>query len=163
MKLSEGIEWAVHCLVVLAGLPDGGALPAARLAEYHGVPAPYLAKHLQALSRAGLLRSESGPRGGYRLARDAASITLLDVVRAIEGEEPAFRCTEIRQRGPAAVDAGQYVKPCVVHAAMSRAEAAWRHELARQTVADLVGRAMAQIPEESARKAGRWIAEIQGG
>ena len=52
---------------------DGaGCGDATRLAEYHGVPAPYLAKHLQALSRAGIVESSPGPRGGYRLARPAA-------------------------------------------------------------------------------------------
>src|ERR1700759_4060831 len=98
MRMSEGVEWAAHCVVLLARLPEGAALPASRLAEYHGVPAPYLAKALQALARAGLVTSKAGRRGGYRLTRDPAQITLLDVVNAVEGDEPAFRCTEIRQR-----------------------------------------------------------------
>ncbi len=105
MKLSEGVEWGLHCAVVLAVLPPGTALPAARLGEFHGVPAAYLAKHLQAMSRAGLLESVGGPRGGYRLARPAAGISVLDVVEAIDGEMPAFRCTEIRRRGPSALPA----------------------------------------------------------
>ena len=50
--------------------------------------------------RAGVLETVKGPRGGYRLARPAAEITVLDVVEAIDGDEPAFRCTEIRRRGP---------------------------------------------------------------
>ena len=69
MKLSDGVEWGVHVTTLLAVLPPDRALPAAKLAEYHGVPAAYLAKHLQALSRAGILVSVQGPRGGYRLAR----------------------------------------------------------------------------------------------
>ena len=52
MRLSDGVEWGVHVCVLLAALPDGAALPAAKLAEYHGVPAPYLAKHLQVLAGA---------------------------------------------------------------------------------------------------------------
>ena len=103
MKLSDGVEWGVHACVVLAVLPPDAALPAARLAEYHGVPSAYLAKHLQALARAGVLETVKGPRGGYRLARPATDITVLDVVEAIDGDEPAFRCTEIRRRGPSAV------------------------------------------------------------
>src|SRR3982750_2796243 len=103
MKLSDGVEWAVHCATVLALLPKGMAMPAARLAEFHGVPAAYLAKHLQALARAGIVEAAQGPKGGYRLGRPAADIPLLDVVVAVEGDEPAFRCSEIRQRGPAAI------------------------------------------------------------
>jgi Rrf2 family protein len=157
MRLSEGVEWTVHCLVVLASLPADAALPASRLAEFHGVPHPYLAKHLQALARAGLVRSDPGPRGGYRLGRSADDINLLDVVQAIEGHEPAFRCTEIRQRGPAAVTPDSYVKPCQVHLAMARAEQAWRQVLASETLADLAERASRQIPPESSRKAERWL------
>src|ERR1700704_2312596 len=103
MRLSDGVEWGVHVCVVLAALPDDAALPAARLAEYHGIPAAYLAKHLQSLSRAGIVESVPGPGGGYRLARPAEKISVLDIVQAIEGSAPAFRCTEIRRRGPAAV------------------------------------------------------------
>jgi DNA-binding IscR family transcriptional regulator len=62
MRMSDGVEWAVHCATILGALPDGVALSAARLAEYHGVPAPYLAKHLQGLTRAGVFVAVPGPR-----------------------------------------------------------------------------------------------------
>src|SRR5688572_29989943 len=104
MRMSEGIEWAIHCCAVLAVVPPDVALPAGRLAEFHGVPPAYLAKHLQALASAGILESVAGRRGGYRLGRPASAIRLLDVVDAVEGGDPAFTCTEIRQRGPAALD-----------------------------------------------------------
>ena len=68
MRLSDGVEWGVHACTILAVLPPDRALPAAKLAEYHGVPAAYLAKHLQSLARAGVLETVKGPRGGYRLA-----------------------------------------------------------------------------------------------
>ena len=108
MRMSDGVEWGVHACTLLATLPARGALPAAKLAEYHGVPAAYLAKHLQALARDGVLETVKGARGGYRLARPAADITLADVVEAIDGDEPAFRCTEIRRRGPTAMPAREY-------------------------------------------------------
>src|SRR6187455_675775 len=114
MQLGQGVEWAVHCCTVLALVPPERTLPAARLAEYHGVPPAYLAKHLQALSQAGIVESVAGRRGGYRLARPAAAITVLDVVEAVEGSAPAFRCTEIRQRGPAAVASREYRAPCTI-------------------------------------------------
>ena len=126
MKLSDGVEWGVHVTTLLAVLPPERALPAAKLAEYHGVPAAYLAKHLQALSRGGILESVQGPRGGYRLARPASAITVLDVVEAIDGAEPAFRCTEIRRRGPTAQPASAYRLACGIHRAMDEADAAWR-------------------------------------
>ena len=77
MRLTEGVEWAVHCVLLLTALPEGATLPASRLAEYHDLPAPYLAKSLQALAGAGIVASAPGRRGGYRLGRPAAEITLL--------------------------------------------------------------------------------------
>jgi Rrf2 family protein len=138
MKLSDGVEQSIHSVLMLAGLAEGSVLAAAALAEFHGVSASYLLKHLQALANAGILQSVPGPRGGYRLARPPGSISLLDIVLAIEGTGPAFRCAEIRQRGPAPL-AAKYVKaPCGVNAAMLRAEQAYRAELRNVTVADLV-------------------------
>src|ERR1700753_4198013 len=100
MKLSDGVEQAIHCVAVLAGLSADGVLSAAALAEFHGVSTSYLLKHLQALSGAGILETTPGPKGGYRLARAPEKISLLDIVLAVEGASPAFRCSEIRQRGP---------------------------------------------------------------
>src|SRR5665213_1798782 len=137
MKMNEGVDWAVHCAVLLAALPEGTSLPAARLAEYHGIPAPYLAKSLQALMHAGIVESTTGRFGGYRLAQDPSAITLLHVVQAIEGSDPMFRCTEIRRRGPTRVAARHYPPMCGIASAMQRAEQAWQDELNRTSVADL--------------------------
>src|SRR3954466_11696343 len=80
-------------------------VPAARLAEFHDVWASYLAKQLQGLSRAGLVRSVQGQSGGYLLTRAASEITVLDVVEAVDGDGRTFVCTEVRQRGPPAAGA----------------------------------------------------------
>ncbi|MDX8152984.1 Rrf2 family transcriptional regulator [Patulibacter brassicae] len=135
MKLSGGVEWGLHCCLSLS--QARAPVPAARLAELHGVSPTYLAKHLQALARAGLVRSTQGKDGGYALTRDAAEISLLDVVRAIDGEAPAFRCTEIRQRGPLAAPPSACVRPCAIARAMLAAEDAWRTALADVSIADL--------------------------
>ena len=58
MKMSAGVEWAVHCCVVLSQADE--PVSAQRLAEFHGVSRTYLAKHLQQLSRAGLVASHRG-------------------------------------------------------------------------------------------------------
>jgi Rrf2 family protein len=160
MRLGEGVEWALHCTTVLALVPPDMAMAGAHLADFHGVPTAYLAKALQALSRAGLVESTPGRRGGYRLARPAAEITLLDVVLAVEGDEPAFRCSEIRRRGPAAMPARFYPHPCGIAAAMWRAEDAWRASLRETTVADILGSLMQSVSPESAAKAATWMQEV---
>lgn len=138
MKLGDGVEAAIHCATLLAGLEAGRTLPAAALARYHGVSESYLLKQLKELARAGVLESVPGPHGGYRLARPPSAITLLDIVLAVEGRAPAFRCAEIRQRGPGGLEPAVYVKPCGINVAMLRAEKAWRAELARTPLSDLV-------------------------
>jgi Rrf2 family protein len=160
MRLSDGVEWSVHCCTVLALLPHGTALPAAKLAEFHGVPGAYLAKHLQALARHGIVESTQGPRGGYRLARAAADVTLLDIVTAVEGDEPAFRCSEIRQRGPAGLPPRAYKVPCGIARAMWRAEDAWRASLRSTTIADLLVGLAKDVEPRAAVKATAWMQEV---
>lgn len=157
MKLSGGVEWATHCCTILGALPPGVAMPAHRLAEFHDVPPDYLGKQLQSLRRAGIVESTPGRRGGYRLARPGAEITLLHIVVAIEGTEPAFRCTEIRQRGPSAVGREHYVHPCGIAQAMWRAEEAWRAELDRVTIADLVAELDHTVSPEQTTNAINWL------
>ena len=162
MRISEGVEWGLHCAVLLAVLPARTALPTGRLAEYHGVPAAYLAKHLQAMSRAGLVDSVPGPRGGYRLARPASDISVLQVVESIDGATPAFRCAEIRRRGPAAVAAREYRVPCSIHVVMDRADAAWRAELAATSIADLVGMVGKDASPRAIQKGVAWLRDAIG-
>lgn len=137
MKLSDGVEQAIHSVTMMTGLSAEGVLSAAALAEFHGVSTSYLLKHLQALSGAGILETVPGPKGGYRLARRPEKISLLDIVLAVEGPEPAFRCTEIRQRGPNPLPARMFKRPCQINAAMLRAEDAYRAELKRVSIADI--------------------------
>ena len=160
MRMTEGVEWGLHCVTLAAVLPPDATLPASRLAEYHAIPTPYLAKHLQALSRAGILDAVPGARGGYRLARPAVDISVLDVVEAIDGTEPSFRCTEIRRQGPARVAAREYRVPCSIHVVMQRADDAWRAELGRTSIADLVGHVAASASPEALVKGLRWIEEV---
>lgn len=155
--MNEGVEWALHSCLNLAWIGGERAVTAARLAAYHALPAAYLNKQLQALSRAGIVSSVSGPKGGFRLARPLARITLMDVVTAIEGPDEAFRCTEIRQQGPGAAPAGPGAAECAIAGAMGRAELAWRRELAAQTLDDVRERAEAQAPGAPDRIR-RWFA-----
>ncbi len=139
MKLGDGVEQAIHSVGMLAGLSEGGVLSAAALAEFHGVSTSYLLKHLQSLSSAGIVATVPGPKGGYRLARTIDRITLLDIVFAVEGPQPAFRCAEIRQRGPNPLPGRYFTKPCGINAAMLKAEKAYRAELAKTSMADILG------------------------
>jgi Rrf2 family protein len=158
MRIGEGVEWAIHLCAVLGAVPDGHTLPAGRLAEFHDLPPDYLAKHLQALSRARIVTASRGVIGGYRLAKPARSITLLDITLAIEGSEPAFRCTEIRQRGPCAAGPGACKQQCAIAKAFLDAETQWRRSLASVTVADMATAAVREsFDKERRRKFQAWL------
>jgi Rrf2 family protein len=159
MKLSEGIESGLHCALLLAMIPEEAVLPARALAEFHGVSESYLLKHLQSLAAGGILQAVPGPKGGYRLARQPDDITVLDVVQAIEGKGPAFRCTEIRQRGPCPGKASSYRIPCAINQTMLRAESAWKDSLRSVTIADLVHQISGKVDPKSVHCATHWIGE----
>lgn len=158
MKLSEGVEWGLHCVSLLAELPQGATLPTKALAEYHGLSETYLAKHLQALTNARIIESVPGPKGGYRLQRPPETITLLEVVEAIDGREPLFRCTEIRQQGPLAGGPAAYCRPCGIHIAMARADRAWREALRSQTLADIVAHYRQDVSQKHQQESQQWVA-----
>jgi Rrf2 family protein len=160
MQFGEGVEWALHCCTVLALVPPENALPSSRLAEYHGIPPAYLAKHLQALAQAGIVESVAGRKGGYRLAKPASEISIMDVIDAVEGTKPLFRCMEIRRRGPARGPASQYRNPCGISRAMAQAEEAWRAELERVTIADLLQELSVSVSPVAIRKAAGWFQQV---
>lgn len=72
----------------------------------------------------------------------------------------AFRCTEIRQRGPAGLDPSCYPKACGIARAMWAAEDAWRRELAARTVADLLTGLATDLHPDAVVKAADWYQEV---
>lgn len=149
MKLPESTEWLLHSAVSLAVLGPDRSASAAQLAAHYDVPVAYLAKQLQALVRAGILAASTGPRGGFRLARPADRITLLDIVEAVDGAAPFYVCNEIRQRGRGAMPPEQCKRTCALAAAMHKAERAWRASLAEVTVADIVATLPRSVPKRT--------------
>jgi len=81
--ISQTTEYALRAVVWLASQPDR-PLTAQQIAEATRVPAGYLAKVLQGLSRAGLLRSQRGLGGGFTLARPSSELSVWEVVQAVD-------------------------------------------------------------------------------
>ncbi len=133
-------EYGIHCLLHLANAPEG-VWPSARdVADFQGISSAYVAKLFTQLQKAGIVQSSGGKSGGFRLARAADKISVLDVVDAVEGKSPLFRCREIRKncvlfqnKGPDWSRRGL----CAIHATMRAAEARMRDVLAQTTLASL--------------------------
>ncbi|MBI3680914.1 MAG: Rrf2 family transcriptional regulator [Acidobacteria bacterium] len=84
LKLTKKADYGLIALKHLSLAPAASA-SAKEISAAYGIPLPLLAKVLQNLARSGFLRSEHGTNGGYRLAREAALINALEVIRAIDG------------------------------------------------------------------------------
>ena len=84
MHISAKVDYAVRALLALADA-GGEAVPAEALATTAELPRQFLQNILNQLRRGGLVASQRGSEGGYRLARPAADISLADVMRAVEG------------------------------------------------------------------------------
>jgi Rrf2 family protein len=149
MKLPESTEWVLHVAAALAQLDPGVTVSSAQLAEHYDLPVAYLAKQLQTLVRAGVLTASTGPRGGFRLARPADQITMLQVVEAVDGGSSFYTCNEIRQKGRAASPPEQCREACGLAAKMAEAEAAWRQSLRTVTIADIVASLPSGVPERT--------------
>lgn len=158
MQLKNQVEWALHCCAILAGVPAGRYLGTRALAELHGVPKEYLSKALQALSQADVVESTLGPSGGYRLARAPNAISFWDVVSAVEGEGPAFVCTEIRRNNPCRPTDLCDERPCGVARVMWEAEAAWRDKLRSVSLADLGATIEKDVPADLREATAAWVA-----
>jgi Rrf2 family protein len=82
MQLSEGAGYAMRALIELAAL-DGALVPAEQLATEQSVPGRSLEAVMTSLRRSGLVLSQRGPNGGFRLARPATEISLAEIVDAL--------------------------------------------------------------------------------
>ncbi|MGW0366148.1 RrF2 family transcriptional regulator [Streptomyces sp. NPDC002990] len=152
MKLPVSTEWLLHCASTLAQLEPGATASAAQLAQYYDLPSAYLAKQLQALVKAGVLAATTGPRGGFRLAREASEITLLQIVEAVDGTSSPYECREIRQQGRGALPPEECQSTCVIAQKMADAHEAWRRSLAGTSLADILGALFPSAPSRTRRR-----------
>lgn len=92
MIYSRSAEYAIRALIQLAALPPGEYAMAKNIAAEGNIPAHFLAKILQDLARDGFLKSNKGPRGGFRLNLAAEDLSMLRVIEAVDGAGRYDRC-----------------------------------------------------------------------
>lgn len=95
MKYSVMVEYALHSLVHLINIPTQTTVGIKELAEFQGLSETYLSKVFSKLTRAKIVDSVPGVKGGYKLAKEPADISFLEVIRAVEGVKPIFQCNNI--------------------------------------------------------------------
>lgn len=134
--LSKTAEYALRAAVCLGRSPDRSE-SADQLAEMTKVPRRYLHKVLQDLVQAGLVRSQSGPRGGYALALPPTAVSILDVVNAVAPLERIHRCP---------LGLTSHTKLCPLHKELDRVYAAKEKAFSSVTIAQLLRSTNPVIP-----------------
>ena len=117
MQITRASDYAVRVMIHLAGLPPRSTVRQAELSKATAVSGHFLSKVLQQLVRARLIRSQRGSGGGYALAFSAETISLLDVVQAMEGPVRLNQCIE---EGPSC----EQKSWCPAHQVWAEAQAA---------------------------------------
>ena len=92
MKISAQEEYGLRCLLQLARLGEGESLTLAQIAEREGISVANAGKLLWLLSKAGLVQSMRGTRGGYMLARPASEVRLSDVIKVLDTDAVQEHC-----------------------------------------------------------------------
>ena len=110
MRLTSLADYAVVMMAAAARHPAGTRLSATLLAEETGVPLPTAQKLTGRLAAAGLLSTARGTGGGFRLARDAGEISLVDIVEAVEGPIEMTSCVDA-ERHECALESACQVRP----------------------------------------------------
>ena len=91
LRISEAVSLALHTMAMMSAEPER-LLSTRDIAERLDVSSAHLAKVLQRLARVGLVESERGPKGGFRLGKPVDDISLLEVYEAIEGPFEPREC-----------------------------------------------------------------------
>lgn len=84
VKISEATSLALHTMVYLAGKPEE-TVSVNEIAEILNISEAHLSKVLQRLAKAGLVESNRGPKGGFRLTKNPEEIALIEVYEVIDG------------------------------------------------------------------------------
>jgi Rrf2 family protein len=137
LELTKRGDYAVRAMLALTRGSGNGLLSARRISDAMVIPVRFLPQVLADLQRAGLVEAAPGRSGGYRLAREAAMISLLEVIEAVEGDSRRRSC--VLRGGPCGVDGH-----CDVHDVFFAGQEALRGTFARSTLADLAGTATAE-------------------
>jgi Rrf2 family protein len=130
MELTMLGEYAVRAMIYLAGLPPGKTASIAEISLAWGIPETFLRKISAQLAKGGLLVTQRGSRGGIRLAKSGETITLLEVIEAVEGKISLNKCmiaSDFCHRSPY----------CGVHNVWAEAQYAVRSILGSKTLHQL--------------------------
>ena len=155
MQITRAADYAVRVMVHLAALPWAVSVRGPALARATDVPQSFLSKVLQQLVQAGLIYSQRGAGGGFRLAVSAGKVSLLDVVEAIEGPTRLNACLE---PGPSCTRKSW----CAAHGVWLEAQTALERVLRGVSIAKLASQSRRNRNHEAVAGCGVDLTKIAG-
>lgn len=141
---SKGCQHALWALSYAHIEREGARFQPKDVCRRTGIPEPFTRKILQALVQGGFLNAHRGPGGGYSLARNAEEISLLDVIKAVEGKDTFDNCVMgLPECG------GK--NPCPIHLMWAEAKTTLLKDLDAKSLADIAVVALKQRSVRSSR------------
>jgi Rrf2 family protein len=145
VRITAKADYAVRAAAELAAAADGGRpVKGETIARNQGIPQKFLENILSDMRQAGLVKSQRGVDGGYRLAKPPADVTVADVIRAVEGP-----LASVRGEAPEDVEYGGAATP--LQDVWIAVRASLRSVVEHVTLADL---ATGAVPAQVADLAG---------
>jgi len=138
MLFSTRAEYGVRLMVELGRQGDGAPVALSAVAESESLPLSYLEHLVAKLRRAGLVESQRGAHGGYRLGRAAHEIDMLEVVQALEGTIAPMECFHADPEGKVSCSHETDDEACATKFLWTRVQGGVSKALSGTTVADLV-------------------------
>ena len=139
MMFSTKAEYGIRVMAHLARSDGDDPISLTQIADAEGLPLAYLEHLAQRLRRAGLVESRRGAHGGYTLGRPAKSISMAEVVEALEGEIAPIECiTQDPDGALVCVREGEPGHdPCPTKLLWTRVQGSIVKTLSEMTLADL--------------------------
>lgn len=146
--LSNSCEYGLRATLYLASLEPEGYVSIREISEELDISFPFLTKIFQKLTKAGLMESLRGPKGGVALTKSSEQITLFEIVVAIDGQQLFTECV-------LGLPGCNSRKPCPIHERWAEERGRLENMFKRTTLADMAGkiqkldvRLTADAPEE---------------
>lgn len=133
LEITRQADYALRAALEVSRLPEGERLPTATIASRQQIPLPFLAKIVSQLVVRGILEATRGASGGVSLSRPAETVTMLEVIEAIDGPIMINRCT----RDPAVCEMSASCPFCEI---FTDAQQMLINRLSGTTLADLAER-----------------------
>jgi Rrf2 family protein len=148
VRITTKADYAIRAALVLA-TTEGEPVRCAEIARRQGMPEKYLEAILGQLRRAGLVRSQRGTDGGYWLSRPGRTISLADVIRAVDGPLATVH-------GLPAQDVGYEAEAASLPRVWIALRSSIRHVLETVTLADVVSGELPTSIDELSALPGAW-------